>query len=227
MVIYEDNSLLVVHKPAGIATQTSKLGQADLVSELKNYRNKKGESTYIGVVHRLDQPVEGLLVFAKTPNAAKKLSAQLNNGTLCKKYAAVVDISQAEQEVIDSKGGILTDYLLKDGRTNMSKVVSANTKEAKEAKLKWNIIEKFEDYMIVEIELFTGRHHQIRVQMSHANMPLLGDMKYGTSVSKELSQKMNIHNTALFANELNFAHPDNSKDMQFNIPLPHPWCAQQ
>ena len=75
-----------------------------------------------------------MLVFAKTPNAAKKLSAQLNNGTLCKKYAAVVDISQTEQEVIDSKGGILTDYLLKDGRTNMSKVVPANTKEAKEAK---------------------------------------------------------------------------------------------
>ena len=82
IIIYEDKEILVIHKPAGIATQTAKLGQADVVSELKNYLKQKGENTYLAVVHRLDQPVEGLLVFAKTQNAAKKLSADLQNGRL-------------------------------------------------------------------------------------------------------------------------------------------------
>ena len=112
MIVYEDNVLLVVHKPVGIATETARGGQADLVSELKNYRKRKGEDTYIGVVHRLDQPVEGLLVFAKDGGTAKKLSGGLQRGTLTKKYAALVaGVPQAPE-------GELADYLLKDGRTN-------------------------------------------------------------------------------------------------------------
>ena len=107
MIVYEDSALLVVHKPAGIATETARIGQADIVSELKNYRKKKGEDTYIGVIHRLDQPVEGLLVFAKNPSAAKKLTNQLQDGTLTKKYAALVAGVPTEPE------GDLTDYLLK------------------------------------------------------------------------------------------------------------------
>lgn len=122
MIVYEDNVLLVVHKPVGIATETARVGQADLVSELKNYRKRKGEDTYIGVVHRLDQPVEGLLVFAKDGRTAKKLSDELERRVLTKKYAALV------AGVPQTPEGELTDYLLKDGRTNLSKVVPRRQK---------------------------------------------------------------------------------------------------
>lgn len=120
MILYEDNVLLVVHKPAGIATETSKIGQADLVSELKNYRRTKGEDTFIGVVHRLDQPVEGLLVFAKNAHTAGKLSKSLQEGNIIKKYVALT------AGVPKAPNGILTDFLTKDGRTNLSRVVPAD-----------------------------------------------------------------------------------------------------
>ena len=216
MILYEDNALLVVHKPAGIATETAKIGQADIVSELRNYRKKKGEDTYIGVIHRLDQPVEGLLVFAKNQNAAQKLSAGLQNGSLSKRYAALVaGVPRASE-------GSLSDYLLKDGRTNLSKVVSKDLKGAKEARLYWKLLESFEvqegrAYSLVEIELFTGRHHQIRVQMSHAGFPLLGDAKYGTEYSKELSKQLGRNNTALLADRLTLRHPVTGKKMEFAL----------
>ena len=216
MIVYEDSALLVVHKPAGIATETARIGQADIVSELKNYRKKKGEDTYIGVIHRLDQPVEGLLVFAKNQNAAKKLTNQLQDGTLSKKYTALVAGVPAEPE------GELTDYLLKDARTNLSKVVPEDTKGAKEARLHWRLVEHVSntdagDCALVEIELFTGRHHQIRVQMSQAGFPLLGDVKYGSEQSRELSRQLGITNTALLADQLTFRHPQSGKKMDFTI----------
>lgn len=216
MIVYEDSVLLVVHKPAGIATETARIGQADIVSELKNYRKKKGEDTYIGVIHRLDQPVEGLLVFAKNQSAAKKLTNQLQDGILSKKYAALVTGVPTEQE------GELTDYLLKDARTNLSKVVQKDTKGGKEARLHWKLVERFSDadagdYALVEIELFTGRHHQIRVQMSHAGFPLLGDVKYGSEQSRALSRQLGITNTALLADKLAFRHPQTDKQMDFSI----------
>lgn len=217
MIVYEDSALLVVHKPAGIATETARIGQADIVSELKNYRKKKGEDIYIGVIHRLDQPVEGLLVFAKNQNAAKKLTNELQDGTLTKKYAALVAGVPAEPD------GELTDYLLKDARTNLSKVVPKDTKGAKEARLHWKLVQNFASdgsnaYSLVEIELFTGRHHQIRVQMSHAGFPLLGDVKYGSEHSRELSRQLGITNTALLADKLTFIHPQSGKKMDFTIP---------
>lgn len=211
MILHEDNVLLVVHKPAGIATETAKIGQADIVSELRNYRKKKGEDTYIGVIHRLDQPVEGLLVFAKNQNAAKKLSAGLQNGTLSKKYAALV------AGVPQTSEGELCDYLLKNSRTNLSEVVRKDTRGAKEARLHWKLMQKLDACSLMEIELFTGRHHQIRVQMAHAGFPLLGDVKYGSDFSKELSKQYGISNTALLADYLTFIHPITGKKMEFSL----------
>lgn len=209
MIVYEDPVLLVVHKPAGIATETAKIGQADLVSELKNYRKKKGESTYIGVVHRLDQPVEGLLVFAKDAHTAKKLSNSLQEGSLTKKYVALtVGVPQMQE-------GVLTDFLIKDGRTNLSKVVPIETPGAKEASLSWKLLAHNDDVSLLEIELFTGRHHQIRVQMAHAGFPLLGDLKYGSARGKELSKAYSIHRTALLAYQLCLIHPTEQKKMEF------------
>lgn len=220
MILYEDQDILVIHKPAGIATETARLGQADVVSELKNYRHRNGQDTYLGVIHRLDQPVEGLLVFAKNPQAAKKLSADIQQGTLKKYYHALVPHAI-------SAGGELEDYLIKDAKTNLSKVVSKETQGAKLAKLVWKFIvtQNVGDvtYDLVEVELFTGRHHQIRVQMSHAGMPLLGDNKYGNAQSKEITTKLRIRQTALLASRLEFMHPTTNKKMSFAVPYPSSW----
>lgn len=213
MIVYEDKVLLVVHKPAGIATETARVGQADLVSELKNYRKRKGEDTYIGVVHRLDQPVEGLLVFAKDGQTARKLGSALQGGTLAKKYAALV------AGVPQTPEGELTDYLLRDGRTNLSRVVPEGMKGAKKASLRWRILRHADDVSLLEIELYTGRHHQIRVQMAHAGFPLLGDIKYGTQLSKGLSDKMAVSSTALLAHEIRLTHPVSGEKMEFLLNL--------
>lgn len=216
MIVYEDDFLLVVHKPAGIATETAKIGQADVVSELKNYRKRKGGDPYIGVIHRLDQPVEGLLVFAKDAHTAGKLSAGLKNGNLSKKYAALVAGIPYKQE------GELSDYLIKDGRTNLSRVASKGEKDAKRAELYWKLLKSSsgsEAYALVEIELYTGRHHQIRVQMAHAGFPLLGDMKYGSQQAKELSRRLGIRNTALMAYKLWLIHPDTCRKMEFSLDI--------
>lgn len=226
IIIYEDKEILVIHKPVGIATQTAKLGQADVVSELKNYLKQKGENTYLAVVHRLDQPVEGLLVFAKTQNAAKKLSADLQNGRLKKYYHALVPL----QPALDRKEGHLTDYLCKDGRTNLSRVVSRDNAEGKKAQLEWKLCGQYSqgenNYALAEIELFTGRHHQIRVQMSHAGMPLLGDNKYGNEESEKLSQALGIRHTALLASRLSLSHPVSGKKLEYTLPFPDEWQIQ-
>lgn len=220
MILYEDQDILVIHKPAGIATETARLGQADVVSELKNYRHRNGQDTYLGVIHRLDQPVEGLLVFAKNAQAAKKLSADIQQGALKKYYHALVPNVRAE-------GGELEDYLVKDARTNLSKVVSKDTQGAKAAKLIWEKVSDHQyadtTYTLVRVELFTGRHHQIRVQMSHAGMPLLGDNKYGTTQSKEITTKLRIRQTALLASRLELTHPVTKERMEFSIPCPDNW----
>ncbi len=223
VIQYEDDAIIVIHKPAGIATETARIGQADVVSELKNYRKAKGQDTYLGTVHRLDQPVEGLLVFAKTQEAAGALTKQLESGVLKKSYAVLVP------KLDEKKGtqGILEDFLLKDGRTNLSRVVAADTKGAKKAKLSWKLLRDIEtaeaDYSLLEVEIYTGRHHQIRVQLSHAGMPLLGDCKYGSSESGALSEKLGIKQVALLANHLTLEHPVTKKQMQFAIAYPGSW----
>lgn len=223
VIQYEDDAIIVIHKPSGIATETARIGQADVVSELKNYLKAKGKGTYLGTVHRLDQPVEGLLVFAKTQEAARVLTKQLESGALKKSYAALVP-KLSNENVTE---GNLEDYLLKDSRTNLSKVVSPDTQGAKKAKLTWRLIQNIEigdaGFSLVEVEIYTGRHHQIRVQMSHAGMPLVGDCKYGNELSQELSEKLGIRQTALLANHLSFKHPVTKKQMQFLLPYPDEW----
>lgn len=212
MIVYEDNVLLIIHKPAGIATQTSRIGQADMVSELKNYRKSKGENTYIGVIHRLDQPVEGLLVFAKNQSAAEILSRQIQDNTLKKSYLALV-----YGELAENTGGTLIDFLQKDNRTNLSKIVKESTGGAKKAVLDWKWVKTYrgKGCSLAEITLLTGRHHQIRVQMAGAAMPLLGDMKYGTDASKALSKQLGITNTALLAYKLALLHPKTGQYLEY------------
>ena len=219
-IIFEDKHIIVAYKPAGIATQTARIGQQDMVSELKNYLSKKPEyqgkgAPYLGLIHRLDQPVSGLLVFAKTPKAASALSSQLNNGGIKKFYYAVV-FGKPEIEA-----GSLENYIYKDGKTNQSLIVREDFPEAKRALLNYKkvktlmVIETGQEASLVEIELITGRHHQIRAQMAHSDMPLLGDSKYGSEASKSFSKEIGCKTVALCAYKLILKHPVTGKEMTF------------
>ncbi len=214
-IIYEDKHILVVYKPAGIAVQAARSMEMDVVSELKNYL----KSSYVGLVHRLDQPVEGILVFAKTSPAAAALSKQTADGTMEKEYLAAV---LAAKEVPEK--AVLTNYLLKDGKTNTSRVVEASVKNAKKAVLSYEMQKlvsaqesETEKIALLKIRLETGRHHQIRVQLANANLPLLGDLKYGSEESKKLSGQLEIKDVALCACRLDFKHPKTGKIMEFSI----------
>lgn len=207
---YEDDALIVCVKEAGVATQTKNIGQRDMESMLRTYRMQKGEPSYIGVVHRLDQPVSGLMVFAKTKEAAAHLSRQIASKAADKYYYAVTD------GIPEKQSGKLTDYLLRDGRTNFSRVVSDNTQGAKRAELSYEVLEQKDGRALVRILLGTGRHHQIRVQFAHAGTPLVGDRKYNF--------KENIRQTGeglmLCSYKLAFVHPVTKKKLVFEMEHP-------
>lgn len=214
-VLYEDDDIIVCHKPSAVATQTSKVGEKDMVSELKNYLCTKNQDlksrgdVYVGLIHRLDQGVEGILVFAKTPWSAAELSRQITEHTMKKYYYAVVYGEIMQQE------GTLTDYLIKNGRDNTSKVVSKGTPGAKPAELRYSLIgsNESEGKHLVRIELITGRHHQIRVQFAHRGMPLVNDYKYGYSGDRDEACK----GIALCAYRLSLMHPKTHREMNFEI----------
>lgn len=212
-ILYEDKNILVCHKPAGLAVQNARIGAMDMESMLKNYLSIKNPDKipYLAVVHRLDQPVEGVLVFALNQKTAASLSRQMSEKEAVKKYLAVTDRMPEKTE------GILEDYLKKEPKGNVSSVVSKGTKGAKKAKLVYKVLETVQDQrtgtgkrVFVEIRLETGRHHQIRVQMANAGMALLGDRKYNPKDSSGLP-------LGLCAVSLSFRHPENGKMMGFQI----------
>ena len=226
-IIYEDKELLVIRKPAGLATQSSGVGQADVVSELKNYlartNGAKGQP-YLGIIHRLDQPVEGLLVFAKNKNAAAVLTQQLggqeNSGLLNKQYYAVFCGKPSEKE------GVLVDYMYKgpDGKAVIvnKKSVAENSEGQRGAKavLQYRILQTVtistgEELSLADIHIETGRFHQIRAQMANAGMALLGDVKYGDEVSENCSARLGIRTVALCAYKIAFSHPASGKLLCF------------
>ena len=204
-VIYEDNHIIVVVKPSGIPSQADKSGDIDMLTLVKEYikdkYNKPGE-VYLGLLHRLDRMTSGLMVFARTSKAASRLSNCIRQGDFKKEYIAAV------QGKLEGTGE-LQNYLFKDERTNISSVVSPEKKNAKLAKLEYKLIGstvyKDNEYTYVRIKLYTGRHHQIRVQFSNINHPLYGDVKYG-------SQKGEL---ALVACSLKFIHPTKDEVMEF------------
>lgn len=211
-IIYEDSQILVCYKEAGLPVQSGKIGTKDLVSILKNElweKNGRKQEPYLGLIHRLDQPVEGILAFAKTPQAAKELSAQVADGRMKKIYRAVV--RKTEPDI--SGEAHLMNYLLKENSTNSSHIVKEGTAGAKRAELDYKIQRTYFDgenvISLVEIHLLTGRHHQIRVQMAGAGMPLLGDRKYGGDDCGDGS-------LALCAVSLKLIHPKTRKQMEFH-----------
>lgn len=217
-IVYEDKDQIVIHKPAGVATQTARLGEKDLVSEVKNHIAKTAGTgnPYVGVINRLDQPVEGIVLFAKNEKAAAALSKQMQEGSMQKYYLAAVFGQMGKDEET------LTDYLAKDARTNTSRVVSNTSKDAKKAALEYNVMASSDTMQFVRIHLLTGRHHQIRVQFSHRKHPLIGDTKYGSAESMVLSREMNARTPALCAYRLMWKHPFTGKEMDINAAPEHP-----
>lgn len=173
-IIYEDEDMMVCRKPAGLAVQNVSSRKKDLESILKNklaLESGRG-NPYLGIVHRLDQPVEGLILFGKNQKAAASLSAQIQDGRMKKYYLAVTD------GIPEKKEDVLVHYLKKDGRTNTSKAAPAGTPGAKKACLFYKVLQETEGKALLQITLYTGRHHQIRVQTAAMGIPLWGDAKY-------------------------------------------------
>lgn len=207
-ILHEDEHVIVCYKPAGLATQTAKMGAQDMESLLKNYLYKKEKKMpYVAVIHRLDQPVEGVLVFAKTPFAAKELNKGMQGAGFGKYYKAVVC------GIPNEKKAVLEDYLVKDGKTNTSRVGKKDEAEAKKAVLAYEVIQQTDDKALLKIKLETGRHHQIRVQMANMGCPIWGDTKYNSAENVDKSWK----NIALCAYHLEFVHPKTKKKMVFEI----------
>ena len=205
-VIYEDNQIIVVEKKPNVPSQADKTGDLDLLTMVKEYikekYNKPGD-VYLGLVHRLDRPTGGIMVFARTSKAASRLSNSIREKKIKKTYLAVVD------GILEKTEGTLEDYLYKDERHNISKVVKPEKKNAKLAKLDYKVLKVSEKnkLSLVEINLHTGRHHQIRVQFANIGHSLFGDQKYGTRGKRK--------QIALWAYKLTLIHPVTKKEMTF------------
>lgn len=201
-IIYEDNHVIVAEKPPMMLSQGDDTGDTNILDELKQYIKVKYEkpgNVYLGLLHRLDRPVGGLMVFAKTSKAASRLSDQIRRGMVNKNYVAVVHGMTEDSEV-------LRDYLVKNRDANRVTVSSKDNPDAKYCELEYSTIERLNEKSLVKIKLITGRSHQIRVQFSSRKHPLVGDMRYG------YREKGNI---ALYAYSISFIHPVTKEKMQF------------
>ncbi len=216
-VVYEDNHIIVVIKPQNIPTQEDESKDKDLLTMVKEYikekENKPG-NVYVGLVHRLDRPTGGVMVFAKTSKAASRLTQEMHTDDFKKRYLAVVVGKPKESR------GRLVNFLLKNPRTNTVQVVPELTTNAKRAELTYEVLDAKEKVSLVDIQLLTGRSHQIRVQMKNIGCPVYGDVKYGGDTLAK------GHNLALWAYELKFVHPTTKENMTFKCYPPEdiiPW----
>lgn len=215
-IVYEDNHLLVVVKPQNLPCCEDSTGDPDLLSLMKIYLkekyDKKGEA-FLGLVHRLDRPTGGVMVYAKTSKAAARLSEEIKDGDMEKKYFTVVygAPKEAQNELIH--------YLLKDTNNNIVYSVPMATEGAQKAILLYKVLESKNNLSLVEVRLKTGRSHQIRVQMATIGTPLYGDQKYSNG-------KAELGNLALWATELKFIHPVTKEKLMFRVYPPEtetPW----
>ena len=232
-IIYEDKDVLVIRKPAGVPVQSARVGAKDCESLLKNYlyrKNPKGGAPYLGLIHRLDQPVEGLVVFALNPKAAASLSKQSAGKEMQKTYLAVrYNVDKYPQAIPNEENPCgktvdnvensvenwseCVDFLWKDGKNNRSEIVKEGRSGAKKAVLHYRVLKCVDNLEMLEIRLDTGRHHQIRVQMAGMGTPLVGDCKYG----KVENYVDNVDNSfpALCAYRIKLCHPTTGKWMEF------------
>ena len=202
-ILYEDNHIIIVEKPYNVPTQEDSSKDLDMINIIKSYLkekyNKEG-NVYLGLVHRLDRPVGGLMVFAKTSKAASRLSKQVKDNTFHKTYLAVVHGKTKNKEK-------LVDYISKDPKTFSSFIDKEN---GKESILEYETLyyDNKEDISLIKVNLITGRHHQIRLQMSNINHPLVGDQRYGIQDKKQIM---------LYAYKIEFIHPIKKEVMKFEL----------
>ena len=210
-VLYEDNHIIIVNKLPGEIVQGDKTGDEPLSEKIKQYLkekyNKPG-NVFCGVVHRIDRPVGGLVVFAKTSKALARLNEMLQKGEIKKTYWALV------KGFPEKESDVLTNFLVSDGRLNKTFVTDKETPEAKKAVLKYTTIAKGDNYSLLEINLLTGRKHQIRAQLSNIGHPIKGDLKYG---SKRSNPDGSI---SLLGRHIEFTHPVSKNLISLDAPLP-------
>jgi 23S rRNA pseudouridine1911/1915/1917 synthase len=215
-ILYEDNHILVIVKPVNMPTQEDDSRDPDLLNTLKaelKVRHQKPGNVYLGLVHRLDRPVGGVMVFAKTSKAASRLSDEVRTRHLDKTYVAVVHGKPKKPE------DTLIHWLLKDTNNNTVHVVRESAAGAKEAILDYQTLGSSDGLSLIRIKLHTGRSHQIRVQLAAIGCPLFGDQRYGSGLNKPGQQ------LALWSTGLSFLHPTLKEPVQFNSlpPEQHPW----
>ena len=200
-IVFEDAHSIVIYKPAGLSVQTARATEEDVCSKLKNHL----KGGYLGVIHRLDQPVEGLLVFAKDKKTAASLTEQLQNGKLKKSYKAVAygEIKESGSDVCFMRKNSNNECEIGEGE------------DFKRAELKYDPVSSAQGTTLLNVEIGTGRFHQIRAQLSHLGFPILGDLKYGSEESKKMSAEMGIKTVALCADKLEFTDPYTSEKRCF------------
>jgi 23S rRNA pseudouridine1911/1915/1917 synthase len=211
-VLFEDNHLLIVNKKSGDIVQGDKTGDKPLSDVVKEYikekYNKPGE-VFLGVVHRLDRPTSGIIIFARTSKALERLNKMLRERTISKTYWAVVKNTPLKEK--DS----LIHFLKKNPKNNKSTVFTKETDASKKAILHYSVIKKLDNYSLLKIDLETGRHHQIRAQLAYIGSPIKGDLKYGASRS---NKDGSIH---LHARKILFTHPVSKENISVLAPIPN------
>lgn len=210
-IIYEDNHIIVVNKNCTEIVQGDKTGDkplSEMVQEYLKEKYAKPGNVFIGVTHRLDRPVSGLVVFAKTSKALSRLNEMFRSHNLTKRYWAIVKNRPPKEE------DTLTNYLVRNERMNKTFVYDKQVKDAKLSKLGYKIISQSENYYLLEIDLQTGRHHQIRAQLAHIGCPIKGDLKYGFDRSNKDG------GISLHARNIRFTHPVSQKEINIVAPVP-------
>ena len=210
-VVYEDNHVIIVHKESGEIVQGDKTGDKPLSETVKDYiRDKyhKPGNVFLGVVHRLDRPVAGLVVFARTSKALSRLNDMFRNGEVHKTYWAITRNKPAEDE------GTLVNWIVRNEKQNKSYVYDKEVPEAKRAELKYRVIAYTENYHLLEVHLLTGRHHQIRCQLAHMDCAIKGDLKYGAPRSNPDGS------ISLLSREVAFIHPVSKKEIKAESLIP-------
>jgi len=210
-IVYEDNHLLIINKKVGQLVQGDKTGDEPLLDSIKNFikiRDGKPGNVFLGLVHRIDRPTSGLVIYAKTSKALSRLTQMVKNREIKKTYWAVVP-----KEMIP-KSQRLVHYLQKNEKTNKAIVFTKVTEGAKEAILTYHVIKTLDNYLLLEIDLETGRHHQIRAQLSKTGVPIKGDLKYGSPRSNP-DGGINLH-----ARKLEFIHPVTKEKVEVIAPVP-------
>lgn len=211
-ILYEDNHLLALNKLPGQIAQGDKTGDtplADLVKAYIKVRDAKPGNVFCGVIHRLDRPVSGVILFAKTSKALSRMTQLVKERDFCKRYWAVVKNAPAQP------AATLEDWLVKDEAHNKSRVVPEGTRGAKLASLDYRVVAVSEGgYTLLEVDLHTGRHHQIRCQLAHMGSPIKGDLKYGAPRSNT-DGSISLH-----ARTLSFSHPVTNSQITITAPCP-------